>query len=206
MIEKIKSLKEKGSPENDMDMKKSASGMYDLIDKLCTEYTQEKPSRMDADIMTALKCDAKKARYLAVRACKVFCFWLELYTKGMLEMSFAKFFEYGVKGSMIDAENCNMMKTQIDILKIIKTQGHIKGAKMDEVNNLEKFKVYNLEENWTGTIRIETGKDKYHSIPCYNMNGEIKLSDISYRGKRVDPFKKYITAANFRYMTSIKEN
>jgi len=75
---------------------------------------------------------------------------------------------------------------------------------MIEINNFEQFKKYNLSLNWTGTIRIETGKDKFHSIPSYNLNGNIKISDISFRGQRVNAFK-YVNSKNFRYFTSIQE-
>jgi hypothetical protein len=205
MINLIKGKLEKGSPENDSDKVKTPIGRIDLIDKLTKEYTQQKVSRLDSDIITAIQCDNKQARHLAVRACKVFCFWLELYTKDMFQLSFAEFFAYGVKNKFISTETCGMLKTQEQILKDFKSAGLIKSSVMIEIDNLEFFKDYDLTTNWTGTIRIETEKDKFHSIPAYNLNGEIKISDISFRGQRVNPFK-YVTAQNFRYFTSIKES
>lgn len=204
MIKYIKAIKEKGSPENDAEKIKTPTGRADLIDQLAVTYTQQKPSKLDSDIMLVTGFPPKQARDLAVRACKVFCVWTELFTKDLFQMPFSEFFEYGFQNEFISLKDCSLLLTQEKLLEALKRAGLIDSAVMIEINNLQRFKEYDLPENWTGTIRIETGKDKFHSIPAYNLNGEIKISDISYRGQRVNAFK-YVTPANFRYFTSIKE-
>jgi len=204
MINFIKDRIEKGSGEHDLDKIKTPVGRYDLIDSLTAEYTQRKVSKMDSDIISVTGFSASLGRHLAQRACKVWCLWLELYTKNLCEMNFAQFFEYGYNNGFIDINNCSLLKTQEKILELLKNTGLIKSSIMVEVNNLQIFKQYNLSSNWSGTIRIETEKDKFHSIPSYNLNGSIKISDLSYRGRRVDPWK-YVTPENFRYFTEIRE-
>lgn len=204
MINFIKSKFEKGSAETDLDYIKSPISRLDLIDNLTIRYTQKKVSDLDYDIISALSVDKEKARYLAVRACKIFCFWLELYSKNITSMNFADFFKFGYDNIFIDGDNCSLLKTQEATLELLKNQGLILSSEMIEINNFEQFKKYNLSLNWTGTIRIETEKDKFHSIPSYNLNGNIKISDISFRGQRVNAFK-YVNPKNFRYFTSIQE-
>lgn len=207
MIKIISQITEHGSVESDTDLLKSPRGLLDSIDKFTVDYTQTKWSLLHQNIKSALDCDDTKATYLAKRVCKVWCLWLELYSKKFITQSFAQFFQTGVGAYFIDRDTCELQLEQVKVFGTLQDKGIIErtgSPTFIEIHNLYKFQSYALTENWTGTIRIETKKDHFHSIPSYNLNGIIKMSDISYRGQRVDPWL-FITPDTFRYFTSFKE-
>lgn len=203
----IQQMTEKGNQDVDAEFSRSPLSIFSTIDSLSISYTQKKVSLLDIDIINAIHCDKTKARYLAKRACKVWCLWLELYTKKIIGLSFEEFFKVGVDQAFIHTDNCKLLLEQRAVYTLLRELSFIKSStnfNFIEVHNLHRFRLYEPSTPWSGTVRIETGKDEFHSIPAYNLNGDIKISDISYRGTRVPPWQ-YITSENFRYFTMFKE-
>lgn len=208
MIKKtIARITEKGNKDTTSENDRSPFSRFDLIDKYSKDYTQVSVSMMDSSIEKAIGCDSTQSRYLSKRACKVWCLWLELYSKKIITLEFYEFFKIGADYKFITLDNCSLREEQKDVFELLRSQGFISPSlqcNFIEIHNLSRFQTYEIMSSWNGTIRIETEKDHFHSIPVYNMNGKIKLSDISYRGIRVDPWK-YVTSNNFRYFTMFKE-
>jgi len=177
----------------------------DEVDQMTILYTQkDEKSLLYKGIKAATNLSDKTVSHLGHRACKIFAVWVELKSKGFISLSFIDYFTYLMDHSFVSLETCALKVTQQEVLNAMSIDRTLNcPVKIVEIDNLYNFQSYDKATNWTGTIRIEPSKDNFHSISTYNLNGAIKISDISSRGTRVSPWK-FVTPDNFKYFTSIQ--
>lgn len=144
----------------------------------------------------------KNPERAARSACKLICFYIELFVKNLTMLDFTTFIKECIDNGFVRAEDFWLNSTQADMLKHF-----CPSASFNETYSYDEYIRLVKKGRFMGTVRIFTGltdngKKKKHSIISYSDPATRipVLADTSYRGIH-EPVDKHIDKDNFSYFT-----
>lgn len=179
--------------------------MVEYIEKaidLTKKYNQFKSKNdLIIDIVNVIdNINESQAEATAGAICKVITFWIEAYSKELIDLEFIEFYDNAI-------QNKEVVRDKDDKYVWCSLELEDWGEKYDitinRIKSFNQFVNYKRDSEFLGIVRIET-KGGYHSIIAYrDASGKLKISDTGRRGIDVNLFD-YVNEENFKYFTEME--
>ena len=175
--------------------------MVEYIEKsidLTRNYNQFK-SRNDliCDIIDVLDVTEDIAEDTAAAICKVVTFWIEAYSKGLIDIDFPEFYKKCIDEKYVVKDKHGFYTYLALSLEQLADKFDIQ---LYEIKTFPELQSFCRNEEFLGTVRIEK-KNNMHSMICYrNADGRLRISDTGRRGIDVNLFE-FVNEENFKYCT-----
>ena len=163
---------------------------------LVRRYSQIKtPNELTDQIQKGIVLNQDQACETAEGICKAVTFWIEAYSKDLIDMPFGEFYGYCCQKGYITKSDMTDLYTWVALsIEDLADKFDISVDRIKDFRQLERFE----KDEWLGTVRKFRS---WHSMIAFrNMDGKLRLSDTWNRG--IDkPFFDYINEDNFKYLT-----
>lgn len=178
--------------------------MIEYIEKaieLVSERNQFKtPNLLTEEIQHAIIINQEQAIETAEGLCKVLTFWIEAYSKELIDFSFTEYYKLCIdKGYIVQSQSglYTWMALSLDDF------ADRFDIEISEIGSFRKFCNYKKNDEFLGTLRIKSKSGGLHSLVAFrNQAGQLKIADTSSRGIDVD-LHKHINENNFKYFTEM---
>ena len=169
---------------------------------LVRERNQYKtPNLLTAEIQDALILNESQAIDTAKKICKVLTFWVEGFSKDLIDMDFTEFYKHCIDQKYIVQDSKGLYVWMALSFEDMAEKFDIE---VNTIDNFRAFTKYKNKDEFLGVIRIKSASGGKHSIITYRNSGnKLKISDTYRRGIDVN-FFDYITEDNFLYFNEME--
>ena len=161
-----------------------------------------KDNVLPSELMVVCGVDEKTAKNIAGSVCKWITFGFELIEKGLFNGTIQEYFQKCIDEGWVRKTDgwLNLSWSYTDG-KFEHDLGDKFGITASAIGTWKEFMDWaNIQDSFIGTLRIVSKTVGKHSLICYKENGNIYISDTSYRGIGV-LLSDHIDEKNFIYFT-----
>ena len=156
------------------------------------------------ELVSATSCTIPQAQDKAATVCKWMTFGLEGIAKGFIQMDLQGFFKYCVTQGYVRGSDGWLNESYSIIDGVFQ---HTFSDKFNiaakAIGSFDEFMNYaNAQDSFLGTLRIVSKTGGKHSLETYKTDGQLYISDSSYRGIH-ELFSDHIDKDKFIYYTEM---